>query len=282
MSSKLLSPEKVALGMRSGRLLSLKRTSCDGYEGEFNRHNGKAEMEGESSSEFFQLNQGLLTGEDDEYEASDLFSFDFRNFNDRVFVAVGKPESRSSMGALAWTLKHLVSPSTVVHLIHVYPVIRQIPSPLGMLPRSKVTPELVQSYVREERYKRRKLLQKFVDTCTASEIKVDVKLVESDNIAKSILSLIPILNITKLVVGTTESSLRKTESRRGDAIADRILKNAPETGEIKIVCEGKEVIDRMIEWASPRSNSNEFESTKIFEEDQPKAKANSFFCMCFR
>lgn len=127
--------------MKSGRLLSLKRTSCDGNEGEFNRHNGKTEMEGESSSEFFQLNQGLLTGEDDEYEASDLFSFDFRNFNDRVFVAVGKPESRSSMGALAWTLKHLVSPSTVVHLIHVYPVIRQIPSPCKLSLSLSISPQ---------------------------------------------------------------------------------------------------------------------------------------------
>lgn len=40
------------------------------------------------------------------------------------------------------------------------------------------------------------------------QVKVDVMLVEGDNITKAILDLIPILNIRKLVLGTTESSLR--------------------------------------------------------------------------
>lgn len=40
------------------------------------------------------------------------------------------------------------------------------------------------------------------------QVKVDVMLVESDNIKRAILELIPILNIRKLVLGTSESSLR--------------------------------------------------------------------------
>jgi hypothetical protein len=76
-----------------------------------------------SSSDLFEINH-----EYHDYEGS-LFSFDFQKWNDSVFVAVGKAESRSSMDALVWTLRYLVTPSTVVHLIHVFPPIRYIPSP---------------------------------------------------------------------------------------------------------------------------------------------------------
>lgn len=44
--------------------------------------------------------------------------------------------------------------------------------------------------------------------CKNEQVKVDLLLVESDNIVKAILDLIPVLNITKLVLGTTELSLR--------------------------------------------------------------------------
>lgn len=40
------------------------------------------------------------------------------------------------------------------------------------------------------------------------QVKVDTILIESDTVAKAILDLIPILNIRKLIVGTSKSSLR--------------------------------------------------------------------------
>ncbi|XP_059440384.1 U-box domain-containing protein 52-like [Corylus avellana] len=214
------------------------------------------EEESSSSSDLFEINHEY------DYESS-LFSFDFQKRNDSVFVAVGKTESRSSMDALVWTLRYLVTPSTVLHLIHVFPPIRYVPSPLGMLPRSQVKPEMVESYVSQERDKRRKLLQKFLDTCSTSKVNVDLMLIESDNTVKAILDLIPVLSITKLVLGTTKLSLRKSESKRGSAIADQILQNASDGCEIKIICEGKEVIDRLIDWSSPRGNSSTTKSKWI-------------------
>ncbi|KAJ0083167.1 hypothetical protein Patl1_09620 [Pistacia atlantica] len=161
---------------------------------------------------------------------------------DSVYVAVGKGES--SIYALSWTLQHLVNPSTIIYLIHVFPEIKHVPSPLGRLPRSQVNPEQVETYMAQERGKRRELLQKFFDACPASEVKVDTMLIESesDTVAKAIVDWIPILNVRKLVVGTSKSSLRKLKSRKGNGIADQILQSAPEGCEIKIVCEGKEVM----------------------------------------
>ncbi|XP_065635904.1 uncharacterized protein LOC136070212 [Quercus suber] len=102
------------------------------------------DMEEETPSELFEINQDVLRAsmvEEHEHEGS-LFSFDFQNWNDRVFVAVGAAEeSSSSMDALEWTLRHVVTPSTTVLLTHVFPVIRFIPSPCqGVRPHRRLTP----------------------------------------------------------------------------------------------------------------------------------------------
>ncbi|KAF7120373.1 hypothetical protein RHSIM_Rhsim13G0139800 [Rhododendron simsii] len=158
---------------------------------------------------------------------------------DVVYVAVGK--TGSSMDALLWSLNHaVVNASTPVCLIHVYPEIRYIPTP-RKLPVSQVNQEQKGIYTIQEKSKRRVFLQKFLDVCSAAKITVDTVLIESDMEAKTLLDLIPILNITKLVLGTTKSSLRKLRSRRGNEIAGKVLQNAPEFCEVKIICEGKEV-----------------------------------------
>ena len=53
---------------------------------------------------------------------------DIHNEKDVVHVALGH-DGESSMEALLWALKHLVTPSTTVYLIHVFPETRLIPSP---------------------------------------------------------------------------------------------------------------------------------------------------------
>lgn len=89
-----------------------------------------------SLSEFFDIDVGISeysdNGAEEEESEGSLFSIEisqcYCDHDDRVFVAVGKSES--SMHAILWTLKHAITPSsTVVHLIHVFPEIRFIPSP---------------------------------------------------------------------------------------------------------------------------------------------------------
>ncbi|KAI9123366.1 hypothetical protein K1719_004666 [Acacia pycnantha] len=125
-----------------------------------------------------------------------------------VYVGVGKSET--SMEALSWTLKHLItSPSTIVYLIHVFPEIKHIPNPLGigMIPKNQVSAEQIESFEAQERDKRRQLLSKFLQLCSSSQVKVDTILIESDTVAKAILELVPILNIQNLVIGTNKSRL---------------------------------------------------------------------------
>ncbi|KAG2407082.1 uncharacterized protein HKW66_Vig0019040 [Vigna angularis] len=157
---------------------------------------------------------------------------------DCVYVAVGK--SNTSMHALSWTLNNLVTQSTIIFLIHVFPQIKHIPNPrfcvivmtvgVGMVPRNEVSVEQVESYVEQERGKRRELLQKFLQSCSSSKVKVDTILIESDLVAKPILDLIPILQIKTLVIGANKFHLRKSKSRKGNnSVADEILRNSPES-----------------------------------------------------
>ncbi|KAL5182310.1 U-box domain-containing protein 35 [Glycine soja] len=165
-----------------------------------------------------------------------------------VYVAVGK--SDTSMDALSWALNNFVaqSPSTIIYLIHVFPQINHIPNPLGigMIPRNQVSAEQVESYIDQERGKRRELLQKFLQSCSTSKVKVDTILIESDSVAKAILDLIPILQIKRLVIGANKLHLRKSKSRRGKGIADQILQNAPQSCKVRIICEKKEVNEQMM------------------------------------
>ncbi|XP_073281002.1 U-box domain-containing protein 33 isoform X2 [Primulina huaijiensis] len=139
-----------------------------------------------------------------------LFSFDFHGGgDDSVYVVVWKQNEEASMDALTWAMKNtVITSSTVVFLIHVFPETKFIPSPLGKLSVSQVNPEQKENYMAQERGKRREFLQKFLNVCptSQSQVKVDTILIESDMEAKAILDLIPILYIKKLVLGATKSN----------------------------------------------------------------------------
>ncbi|XP_027921168.1 U-box domain-containing protein 34-like isoform X2 [Vigna unguiculata] len=161
---------------------------------------------------------------------------------DCVYVAVGK--SNTSMHALSWTLNNMVTQSTTIYLIHVFPQIKHIPNPLGigMVPRNEVSVEQVESYVEQERSKRRELLQKFLQSCSSSK---------------------------HYLIWTN----RKSKSRKGNnSVADEILRNSPESCKVRIICEGKEVNEQMM--ISPPNHTSMTTQNKEDNHD-------SVSCICF-
>ncbi|XP_075499517.1 uncharacterized protein LOC142537946 isoform X1 [Primulina tabacum] len=242
-----------------------------------------------------------------------LFSFDFHGGgggDGSVYVAVRKQNEEASMDALIWAMKNtVISPSTVVFLIHVFPETKFIPSPcknlrntkqlyikkfkcdfclltVGKLSVSQVNPEQKENYMAQERGKRREFLQKFLNVCSASQsqVKVDTILIESDMEAKAILDLIPILYIKKLVLGATKSNVRKIKSGKGNGVIDQILNNAPEFCDVKIICERKEMTE-LIEELSPSSPSPSprwIDASPKLAQDQQKTENDLFGCGCFK
>ncbi|KAF1875692.1 hypothetical protein Lal_00006322 [Lupinus albus] len=185
----------------------------------------------------------------EEYEYdSTVFSLDIHNkCIDVIYVAVDD-HGDSSLQALSWALNHAdVTPSTTLFLIHVFPQIKFIPTPLGKIPRSHVHPQYVNMYLTQERGKRKFLLQKFIHhLCLHSKVKVEIMLIEGDNVAKAIVDIVGSLNIRKLVIGTTKANLRKCESGRGNGIGEKVVKNGQESCDVKIICEGREVTEKYI------------------------------------
>ncbi|KAI5414422.1 U-box domain-containing protein 35 [Lathyrus oleraceus] len=206
----------------------------------------------EVNDDLFEINlkkEEPLESIKEEFENSTVSSLDIHNnkLGDVVYVAVRIDDEGSSMEALSWALKHSVIPSiTTISLLHVFPQIKQIPSPLGKIPRSRVNQEHVDIYLAQEKSKRRMLLQKFIDLCTDSKVKVEVLLIESDNFVKAIVDLVININIMKLVIGIPSSNLRKHRSSRKHSIADMVLKSVEEKCDVRIICEGREMIDQMI------------------------------------
>lgn len=60
---------------------------------------------------------------------SSVFSIDIRKWEEVVYVGVGAGDHCSSMEAVSWTLKHWITPSSTLCLLHVFPLVRFIPSP---------------------------------------------------------------------------------------------------------------------------------------------------------
>nr|KYP62819.1 U-box domain-containing protein 33 [Cajanus cajan] len=219
----------------------------------------------EDSEELFEINLKEPLDTISEDCESSVFSFDIHNNEkDVVHVAVDHV-GESSMEALLWTLKHAVTPSTTVSLIHVFPQIRFIPSPFGKFPRNRVNPGYVNYFLTQHKGKTKLLLQKFIDLCLDSKVKVEIMLIEDDNVAKAITDLVRDHGVRKLVIGITKSNLSKCVSRWGNGIADNVLKNAPEICDIKIICDGKEVIDQMI--SCTISGSDDSNSSSVSQQE---------------
>ncbi|KAK7246025.1 hypothetical protein RIF29_40882 [Crotalaria pallida] len=241
------------------------------------RRNQVFDIRDEDSEELFEINlkdplDAIII---EDYESS-VFSVDIHSHDDEekdiVYVAVGH-DGESSMEALLWALEHAVTPSsTTLYLIHVFPEFRLIPCPFGKIPRSHVNPEYVNIYLNQEKGKRKVLLQKFLDLCMDSKVKVEMIFVEGDNVSKAIVDLIKNLSIRKLVIGTTKANLRKSVSRRRNDIADKVLKHAPEICDVKIICEGVEVIDKMMGFTtSSHYSSDSSSSSRVSQKDESHA-----------
>ncbi|XP_023516951.1 U-box domain-containing protein 33-like [Cucurbita pepo subsp. pepo] len=183
-------------------------------------------------------------------ESKTIISSSDRGATD-VYVAVGKDD----IDVLKWALDHAVSPGCCVFLIHVFPPLTYIPTPVGRLARSQLSQEQLRVYINEENNRRRNLLQKYIRLCTDAKVTVDTLLLESNTTSKAILQLIPVLNITNLVIGTKNPLSTRLLGKRM-AKGEFVKKNAPECCEVTIVYEGKKVDERHQEMGLLPSSQN--------------------------
>ncbi|CAN6448282.1 unnamed protein product [Victoria cruziana] len=241
---------------------------------------GDGETDRMSTSRFWPPTTGYISEivEENAPEVTPPPAYDEENGD--VYVAVGS--KNSSLDVLRWALAEIVTPGSCVFLVHIFPPVRLIPTPLGMISRKQVAPAQVEAFLRVEENKREAWLREHINLCNMFEVRAETMLVESDMIAETIVQLIEIGMIKRLVMGTSRSRLR-----RGNRKAEYVQKNASEDCEIRIVSNGKEVdIDR-----TPISPVTSFPPppptiTCKDEEDEDEArekkrKNQSELCKCF-
>ncbi|KAM3307773.1 U-box domain-containing protein 35 [Capsicum chacoense] len=149
-----------------------------------------------------------------------------------VYVVVGK----NDLHVLQWALDHAISPGFRICLVHIFPTIKYIPTPVGNLSRSQLSKEQVQVYINEESNRRKNLLEKYIRLCNDAKVPVDTMLVESNSPAKALLELIPVVKITSLVIGARLSRSTR-RARKGQYKGEYVQENAPEFCEVKVVSE---------------------------------------------
>ncbi|CAG7894952.1 unnamed protein product [Brassica rapa] len=243
--------------------------------------NNEIEEEGEEDGR----RGGLETVREIQFEGSNSGTVSM-NGEDNVYVGVGKGDS--SMEALRWALDNLItSSSTLLYLIHVFPETRSIPYPLGRLTREQASQEQLETFMSQEREKRRTLLNKFIHACSASKVKVETILVESDSVAKALQDLITILHIKKLVLGIDKSSARKANSTKGNSVPEQIMRStAAELCEVKVICQGKEIkMEETVMERVPSKSPKVQERTPSKSPKQQRLKKDQsndpFACICF-
>ncbi|KAG6474349.1 hypothetical protein ZIOFF_068275 [Zingiber officinale] len=153
-----------------------------------------------------------------------------------------------------------------------------------MLPRDQVSQAQVNSYLDQERVKRRDMLQKFLAECQKSRMNFDTHLIESDQIVKAVAELIEVLHIKRLIVGVNKSNLRKMKKASCKAV--QIQKSAAQYCEVKIICEGREVRDpEQSTVISPAAESLSHDKNttdgKRTNDEVSEAKQGAVSCSCF-
>ncbi|TMW83910.1 hypothetical protein EJD97_000480 [Solanum chilense] len=174
-----------------------------------------------------------------------------------VYVVVGK----NDLYVVQWALDHAVSPGFRVCLVHIFPTIKYIPTPVGNLSRSQLGKEQVQVYINEENNRRKSLLVKYIRLCNDAKVPVDTMLVESNSPAKALLDLMPVVNITSLVIGNRPPRSTRLV-KKGQDIGEYVQKNAPEFCEVKVVSQVQQ----------PKQSCN---------LRQPEITRNFLECICF-
>ncbi|KAM1340060.1 hypothetical protein ACFX2H_038508 [Malus domestica] len=176
-----------------------------------------------------------------------------------VYVAVGKDDT----DVLKWTLENAASSgSTRVFLVHVFPPVTHVPTPVGRLARSQLNDDQVRLYVKEESNKRSNLMQKYVNLCNDAKVTAETILLESNCTEKSIVELIPVLSITHLVIGTKRHS---RQARKQLLLGEFVKNNAPDFCEVSIVHKGNKVeVNHQVDGPTTPENTRHFEKTLLF------------------
>ncbi|XP_010526382.1 PREDICTED: U-box domain-containing protein 34 [Tarenaya hassleriana] len=142
-----------------------------------------------------------------------------------------------SRRAVKWAADNLLAKSQRFVLVHVIPTITSIPTPSGeRLPVEEVEERVVEMYVRDLKQEFEQVFLPFMKICKNSP-KVETLLLEHDDPAMGLLRFIYKSKLNSLVMGSFSPNLFTW--MKGQGIPSTVLRYAPETCEVYIVCKDR-------------------------------------------
>ncbi|KDO45279.1 hypothetical protein CISIN_1g003576mg [Citrus sinensis] len=132
-------------------------------------------------------------------------------------VAVAVKGNRKSRYAVLWALEKFIPEGiNLFKLLHVRPRITSVPTPTSLaighpvgnfIPIEQVRDDVAAAYKQEEKWKTDRLLLPFRNMCAQRRVEVEVKVIESDDVAKAIADEVASCNINKLVIGAQSQGI---------------------------------------------------------------------------
>ncbi|XBI47668.1 U-box domain-containing protein 33-like [Triticum dicoccoides] len=164
---------------------------------------------------------------------------------DRVFVAV-PGEVKHGKSALQWALQNLAKDGAQVVVAHVHRPAQMIPMMGAKMHHTRLDPEQVKDYRKQELEKALERLEEYVVLCTMLKDSCEKIIIEKDDVAKGLEELIVLHGITKLVMGAAADKHYSKKMKRPKSKTAIILMEA-EASPCKIwftTCKGQLICTR--------------------------------------
>ncbi|XP_078182697.1 U-box domain-containing protein 33-like [Carex rostrata] len=171
----------------------------------------------------------------------------FNSADDMVYVAMGK-ETRDWKANFAWVMQN-VPRSKQITIVHIHQPSKTIPmhvyGVVGWVPADQVTAKEVAAYRKVETEKMNKTMSTYTSMFARFKIKPEKLIIESEDIAEGLLSVMTRHSINELVMGAgADKTYSKTMKAPVSPTALTVQARADPACKIWFVCNGKLICTR--------------------------------------
>ncbi|XP_010438919.1 PREDICTED: U-box domain-containing protein 35-like [Camelina sativa] len=152
-------------------------------------------------------------------------------------VVVALSGSSKNKNVVTWALEKFAPEGNVgFKLLHIHPMITSVPTPMGnAIPISEVRDDVVTAYRQEILWQSEEMLKPFTKMFVRRKVAVEVRVIESDNVAAAITEEVARNSTERLVIG---GSSRSFFSRKSD-MCSAISALMPNFCTVYVVSKGK-------------------------------------------
>ncbi|KAK4740673.1 hypothetical protein SAY87_024261 [Trapa incisa] len=139
-----------------------------------------------------------------------------------------------------WALEKFIHEGVVsFKLLHVYPRIMGVPTPMGnSIPMSQVREDVALAYRKDVEWEKTEMLLPFKKIITGKKMQAELLLIESDDIASAVAKEVKNLTISKLVIGAASVGMFSRKVKK-HSLTSRISDLTPSFCTVYVVSKGK-------------------------------------------